>query len=291
MSWNFVAYALVRTALALINLFPITVSTWIARRIGDIGFWVLASRRKVALKNLDLAFGNSKSATEKKRLARESFRHFVTSFMEFARIPKFIKNSVRHFRFRGTEHLERAFARGKGLILVMSHLGPWEYLAFLAHLKNIPSIILGKRIRNPYLYRWVIALRNAADLKHTDKAEGARMVISELRQNHLVAIAIDQWAGNEEPWVDFFGRAASTTSLPVRLAKKTGCALIPAFCIRKACGEYEIEIQPEVPISENKDKWLEETTKELNHILEEKIRDYPEQWTWAHKRWKGKKNY
>jgi len=288
---NFFVYALLRAVMAAINFFPIAVSTWISRRIGDIGFLIFASRREVALKNLDIAFGRSKSKAQKRRIALESFRHFVTSFMEFARIPKFIKASKAHFRFTGTEHLERAFARGKGLILVMSHLGPWEYLAFLTHLKNIPSIILGKRIRNPYIYEWVRRLRLAADLKHTDKTEGARKVLSELKQNHLVGIAIDQWAGNEELWVDFFGRPASTTSLPARLAKKTGCALVPSYCIRKSCGEYEICIFPELNIDKQDDNYEKKVTEKLNNLLEEKIRQFPEQWIWTHKRFKGKKQY
>ncbi|MBL7084522.1 MAG: lysophospholipid acyltransferase family protein [Candidatus Omnitrophica bacterium] len=288
---HLVEYVLLRVVMGLINFFPISVSTWITRRIGDVMFLLAASRRRVALENLNVAFGNSKSDREKKRLALESFRHFITSFMEFSRIPKFVKDSAQRFRFSGTEHLKQAFARGRGLILVMSHLGPWEYLAFLAYLKRVPSMILGKRIRNPYLYKWVKSLRNMVNLKHTDKDEGVRKVISELRQNHLVGIVIDQWAGNEESWVDFFGVPASTTSLPVRLARKTGCALIPAYCIRVASGKYEIHVYPEVVLREDRDNWAEEVTRELNYLLEQQVRAFPEQWIWTHRRWKGKKSY
>ena len=100
-----------------------------------------------------------------------------------------------------------------------------------------------------------------------------------------VAIVIDQWAGREGVWVDFFGRATSTTSLPVRLAKKTGCALIPIYCLRKEIGRYEIQLLPAVPVSDDAD-WEIRTTKRLNEILESQIRQYPEQWSWSHRRWK-----
>ena len=81
------------------------------------------------------------------------------------------------------------------------------------------------------------------------------------------------------------------TSLPARLARKTGCALIPAYCIRLASGEYEIHVGPEVSGGEDGDNWTEKITQKLNYLLEQQIRAFPEQWVWTHRRWKGKKHY
>ena len=116
---------------------------------------------------------------------------------------------------------------------------------------------------------------------------GKGQTLSELRNNHGVAIVIDQWAGTEGLWIDFFGTATSTTSLPARLAKKTGCALVPIYCLRKAIGQYEIHMLPAVPVPDDPD-WEIRTTKRLNELLESQIRRYPEQWSWSHKRWKSK---
>ncbi|MEA3328852.1 MAG: lysophospholipid acyltransferase family protein [Candidatus Omnitrophota bacterium] len=285
-TWNFVEFTLVRMTMALINFFPITVSTWTARRIGEAVFLIMPSRRRIAFENLTIAFGNSKPDTEKRRLILESFRHSVTSLMEFFRLPKFAKISAEHIRFKGSEHLDYAFVKGKGVILVMSHLGPWEYLGFLPYLKKYSATVLGRSIRNPYFYQWVKSLRKIVNLKYSDRTISAREIFSELRANHLVAITIDQWAGNEGIWADFFGLPTSTTSLPARLAKRTGSALIPAYCIRVGCGKYEINITPEVSIGENGKNWTETMTKKLNYLLEQQIRAFPDQWMWTHKRWK-----
>ena len=285
---NFIEYAFLRAAMALINFFPISVSIWITRRIGDIMFLILPSRRRVALENLTIAFGNSKSDSEKRRLALESFRHLITSFMEFFRLPKFVKVSAKHVRFKNTKCLDRALAKGKGAILVMSHLGCWEYLGFLVYLKKYPTTILARAIRNPYIDRWVKNLRKTVNLKHSDKDLNPRWIFSELRQNHCVGIAIDQWAGNEGLWIDFFATPTSTTSLPADMAKRTGCAIVPIYCIRVASGEYEILVEPEVPVKEDENNWVENATKELNYRLEKNIRAFPEQWMWTHKRWKRK---
>lgn len=251
-------------------------------------FLLMPKRRRIALENLAIVFGDLRSVAEKRSLARESFRHLATCLMEFFRVSKFLRVSERCVRFQGTEHLDRAFARGKGLILAMSHLGPWEYLAFLSHLKGYPCAVLGRPVKNPHLYRWIKSLRKAMNVNYIDKDLGVKEIFSELRQNHLVAIAIDQWAGNEGLWIDFFDLPTSTTSLPARLAEKTGCALVPAYCIRLGSGRYQINILPEVAIGDKGDNWVEDMTKALNCLLEKQISSFPEQWLWTHKRWKDK---
>lgn len=285
-AWDFLEYVLVHIVMALLNLFPISISTWIARKLGEAVFLIIPSRRRLALENLTIAFGNSRSDAERKEIALESFRHLATCVVEFFRLPKFVKVCADHVRFKGTEYLDCAFASKKGAVLVMSHLGPWEYLGFLTYLKKYPTIVLGRPIRNPYFYQWVKSLRKTVNLNYSDKNMGARKIFSELKANHLVAITIDQWAGNEGLWVDFFGMPTSTTSLPARLAKRTGCALIPAYCIRVAKGEYEIHVLPEVTVEEGGNNWVEEMTEKLNHLLEEQISSFPGQWVWTHRRWK-----
>ncbi len=284
-------YALLRSVTELMNLLPITVSTWIVRRIGGVMYFVMPGRRKVAMDNLTIAFGDSKSVAEKKKIALQSFYHLTVSIMEFFRITKFEKVSKENIRLEGTEHFDQAFAKGKGAILIMSHLGPWEYLAFVPHLKKYDCTVLGRSVRNPFVDRWILGLRKSVSVKNTPKVGAAKEILSHLKQNHMIAITTDQWAGNDELWVDFFGRKASTISLPARLAKKTGCALIPTYCFRVAPGRYEIYCHPEIYLKDHEDASIESLTQELNRRLEEQIVAHPEQWLWTHKRWKGKKTY
>ena len=103
------------------------------------------------------------------------------------------------------------------------------------------------------------------------KTNAIRPTLTALRQNHGVGVLIDQWDGSGGIWIDFFGKATSTTSLPARLAKKTGCALIPIYCLRREIGQSEIQVLPEVPLSGGPD-WEFGTTGRLNEILESRIR-------------------
>lgn len=285
LAWSFIEYALARVFTAFINLFPIFISTWMARRVGDIVFLLWAERRKVAISNLAIAFGESKNTAEKKRIALESFRHLMTSCMEFSRLNKFAKISKKHVKFYGIEHLDAAYAAGKGLILAMCHLGPWEYIGLVPYQTKCRAAILGRPIRNPYFYEWIKAKRRMMNLEYIDKDAGPRTIFSRLRQNYGVAVAIDQWAGNGGLWIDFFSKPTSTTPVPAEFAKRTGCTILPAYCVRVRCGKYEVHIEPGMPPGKSK-SWVENTTRRLNLFLEDKIRLFPEQWLWTHRRWK-----
>ena len=285
----YVEYMLFRAAMGLVNLFPMVISTWIMRRIGEIMCLAMPKRRKVAFDNLNIAFGDSKTPIEKRKIVTESFRNLLTSFMEFFRLPKFIKVAKKHIRFEGLENIDKAFAKGKGAVLAMSHLGSWEYVGFIPYLNNYKATILVRAIRNPFIYKYVDKLRNLMELKHWDKDMGVREIFSELKKNHGVAVVIDQWAGNDGIWVNFFSAPTSTTPLPARLVKRTGCALISGYCIRERAGKYLIRIDPEIKLDINDENFVEKTTVELNRLLENNIRHFPGQWAWTHRRWKDKR--
>lgn len=284
--WHLVEYVSVRLLAAGLNGLPITLATGIARRIGEILYCLLVKRRQIALHNLDIAFRNSKTAAEKKQIALDSFRHMVTSVFEFFRMPLLVREAQERFSQEGIEHTDRVFREGRGVILVVAHLGAWELMEFIACLNSYPCSVIVKPLRNPYLHRWIQSLRLQSTFKPIDKDSAVKPALTELRRAHMLAILIDQWAGDEGLQVNFFGQPTSTTSLPARLARKTGAALIPGCCLRVRPGKYLIKIFPEIPLKNLGDDWEMRATEELNHWLEEAIRQHPDQWSWVHRRWK-----
>ena len=140
-------------------------------------------------------------------------------------------------------------------------------------------------IRNPYIDREINALRRVTSLNPIPKKESVREIIKELKANHGVAILTDQWSGPDGLWLDFFGEPTSTTSIPARLALRFKSPIVPAYCLRQAPGFYSIEIHE--PVSTEPGDEIE-ITKRLDALLETQIRKYPDQWIWAHRRWKSK---
>lgn len=291
-AWR-ISYGFIRLLSWFVNLFPAAAAEHIARFFGRILFSVMGRRRKVALQNLEIAFGREKTVNELRSIAVAAFEHIAVSFMEVFRIDKILRQGVENiFTIKGKEYFDRALARGKGAVFIVSHIGSWEYLAFFFYLTGYKCSVVVKEVRNPYLFKWINEMRGRMTLNVIQKNnphQALKAMLRELGENNVLAILIDQWAGNDEPWVDFFGKPASTTTMPARIALKTGCALVPGACIRQAPGKYEITIFPEIETDPSDDSL--ELTRKLNRQLEAQIRDYAGQWTWTHKRWKGPKNY
>lgn len=287
--FNRIEWVLIQSISALVTVLPFQIAYALSQKLGFIAYWVLRERREVALENLEGAFGDSFSAAEKRRIAKESFQNFAASLFDLLILKKTMKQARARFEFEGVEHLDAAFSRGKGIILVVSHLGSWEYLAFLSYLKKYPLLVVVKSFKNPFLNEWVRSLRRMTGINPIDKKNAAKPILNEVRKNHLVVILIDQWAGPEGFWGDFLGRPTSTTNLPARIALKTGADLIPAYCLRTKPGRYKIAIQPAVSVGPSDS--APQITNRLNRLLEEKITQYPEQWIWMHHRWKSIDRY
>ena len=278
----FIVWLLVLLARAL----PVEIADWIARQFGDLSYLLLRKRRKIAFANITYAFGSSIPDQRKKEIARSAFQSAALSMVELFTVEKIKKNAATRFKLLGNEFLEEVFAKKKGVVLVISHLGSWEYLSFLPYLTKQPWSVVVKDIKNPYLNKAINSMRRIMTVHPVSKDSSIRTVLTELKSGHGVAILIDQWAGDEGLWGDFFGEKTSTTSIPARLSQKTGCALVPAYCLRKKPGHYEIHIEKPVTYDTNRPDWETAVTQALNTVLERQIRENPEQWLWGHRRWK-----
>ena len=280
-------YLIVRFLALLATALPVEVSHKIACGFGTLSYWILRKRRKIALENIANALGNSLPERRKKEIARSAFQNAALSMMELFTVEKIKKEAEARFELFGNEFLEEAFSKEHGVVLVISHLGSWEYLSFLPYFTKRPWSVVVKNIKNPYLDKAIDAMRRVMTVNPISKDSSVRAIFQELKAGHGVAILVDQWAGNEGLWIDFFNTKTSTTSIPARLSEKTGCALVPAYCLRKSPGHYEIHI--EKPILCDRDQpGLENTaTKDLNQVLERQILAHPEQWLWGHRRWKN----
>lgn len=278
---------LINALMGFLALCPLGFVSWTAKRFGDLAVFLMYKRYRIALDNLDRAFGSSLSKTDKRKLARKSFEHMALSMVELFLVDRVVSHPEKHFEMVGGENLQAARDKGHGILFIISHIGSWEYLSFLHFLTGIDCYAVVKDIRNPYLDKTINECRRKIGLTPVPKKHSSRKMFSVLKENQLVAILMDQWAGPEGLWVPFFEHETSTTSIAVRLAKKTGAAMVPGRCVRVSDWHYRVEVDPEIPVRDG-ENWERETTEDLNRQLENQIRRYPGQWTWGHKRWKPK---
>jgi KDO2-lipid IV(A) lauroyltransferase len=152
-------YLIVRFLALLATALPVEVSHKIACGFGTLSYWVLRKRRKIALENIANALGNSLPERRKKEIARSAFQNAALSMMELFTVEKIKKEAAARFELFGNEFLEEAFSKEHGVVLVISHLGSWEYLSFLPYFTKRPWSVVVKNIKNPYLDTAIDAMR------------------------------------------------------------------------------------------------------------------------------------
>ena len=258
--------------------------------LGDLLYFVLKKRRHIALKNLQIAFGDEMSADERAKICRRSFQQIGKTAIEFLRFPKLTFDNVwEEVTVDGKEHLIQALNQGKGAIVFLPHFGNWELLAMVygALIPNRAKAIAFP-LKNRYLNALVSQYREQLSLKLITRRQAVRETLRALKENYAVGFFADQNAGREGVFVDFFGKQASAVRGPATLALKTGAPLLLSMAIRQPGDRHHVLIMPEVDleISGDLEQDVQINTAHILKILETYIRQYPDQWLWTHNRWK-----
>jgi lauroyl/myristoyl acyltransferase len=246
--------------------------------LGGAARRMLGKRRRLAVRNIQATFPE-KSAEECEAIARASWRHFASTFLESiraqARPPEEIAAAV---AIEGLENLEKALARERGLILVTAHFGAWELGSNLLPLYLPRAATVARGLDNERLDAELRQVRGGDALEIVDRRGAARPLARALKERRAVVLLVDQHViPREGIRIPFLGRPAWTTTAPARLALRFGTPILPVFCYP---GRIEIE-QPLWPEGS-----VESITGRINDIIGERIRRNPELWFWMHNRWK-----
>jgi KDO2-lipid IV(A) lauroyltransferase len=116
--------------------------------------------------------------------------------------------------------------------------------------------------------------------------KSGRETLRVLGAGEILVYVLDQHMGSRRAvWVPFFGRPAATSRDAVRLAHRTGAAIIPAFTWRRE-EDHLVEVSAAVELGEPTDEGMEQDTAKCVALVEAAIRREPAQWFWTHRRWK-----
>lgn len=262
----------------------------LGRLLGRLWYALDARHRTIALENLARAFGDRTTAADRKAIARDHFVHLGYTFVETCRLRGLSAARLQEVvQVEGREHLERARARGRGTVVVTAHFGSWEMLGRAWPLLGEVGAFVARPLDNPLLEAWIAGIRMAGGNRVIPKRHAFRHVVETLRRGGTVAMLIDQNVAREQGvFVDFFGSPACTTTSATLAARRTGAALLPAVCARRAPGRFTVRIGKEIPVvvTGNRRRDILATTADATAILEDIIREHPEQWFWVHRRWK-----
>ena len=285
---DFVVYLLYRTGLAIVAAIPMRLLFAVGQFLGFCAWLLSGKYRRLAKRNVAIAFANEKTPREMRRLVRHHFQRLGANLLCSVKLtampPEKILGRV---KVDNIEAMDREFRAGVPVVLVLSHLGIWELFAqlmpkFVGYVRNASVY---QKLGNRFIDAHVRRTRGQTGLELFDRQQGFQPVIDLLRSGGGVGVLSDQHAGDHGLWTPFFGRLASTSPLPALLAKRTRAALIAAgvYTIGPARWRLVFTERFDSPKAEGS---VAELTAEINQIIEQQIRVAPEDWFWVHNRWK-----
>ncbi len=243
--------------------------------------------KRVTRLNLEVAFPELSHA-ERQALVKQSLIELGKTAAELGPVwLKPVEEVKSWLQPPQNQHLlEEALAKGKGVMLLMPHLGMWEILSVaLADYGQITYLYRPPNLAEMEDFMVTARERQGAKLVPTD-VKGVRALTKALKQNQMVGILPDQDPGERGGvYAPFFGRPARTMTLVGRLAHKTGCAVLMVAAKRLPKGQgFQMVWQPAESAISDADELTAATA--LNQSVEQLVRQFPEQYQWEYKRYR-----
>lgn len=258
-----------------------------------VWFYLVPVRRKLALEQVARALGQNMPAAQRRRIVRASFTNLVLLAIEGLRYPLLTaQSSTELVRRSYFSRLDAHLARNKGVIAVSIHMGHFELLGTSQTVRGYPIHAVFKDMGHGALATFWRKQRRRLGLGEIAPRRSKEAIRAALGRNEVVAFLIDQHMAPYRSVVcTFMGRLAATTYAPVKFALETGAPIMPLMIVRDGFwGRHHITVLPEFLLqspSEDSAYNLAHNTQRLNDLVEGWVRAYPEQWLWAHKRWKA----
>lgn len=259
--------------------------------LGTCGYLLLPHDRGVAYANLDIAFGDSMPTAQKRRIVRNTFRHFAREVLSmFWAKGKSREQILKMYDVENLDLLRRVHERGKGVIVASMHFGDWELGSLAFGWLGAPMTIVAEPTRNPAIERRVTALRTLSGHRAVAPRFALIRMARTLQQGGIVGMLVDVNGRRNRGgvWLDFFGLPVFNGAAEAVMALRWGAPIVFIHMERLPDGRGKMVIGPEIccKSSGDFDADIKEISQRCLTLCEDLIKQHPEQWLWTYKRWK-----
>jgi KDO2-lipid IV(A) lauroyltransferase len=217
----------------LVRVLPARIADRLALALAGLAFVARLPARAALEANLARLMPDAPMAARRAR-AREGFEHFALSLLDFLRLGRLDERTLlQAIEIRGAEHLERARASGRGVIVLSAHLGNWEWGAAWLAARGARLSVVARPHPHPWVERFFARRRLARGvgmLRERPLWPGAARA---LRRREWVALMGDRCCADGSAW-----------AWAAALARRTGALVLPAVMLRLAPGRYAACFEP-----------------------------------------------
>jgi KDO2-lipid IV(A) lauroyltransferase len=252
----------------------------LSKIIGDFLYLIPNRRKRDLFTNLDLVYPNMPQK-EKVKLSKKVYENFVYNLFELFNNRNIIKEELsKKVEFIGLDKVKNYL--DKPVVFISAHYGNWEMMPLiLGGILEIPMSVVVRDLDIEFLNNFFKKNRESFNIETFNKKGALKNLMKALKNNRSVGIFVDQNTAKEEGVdVEMFGLKALQTPSAALLSKKFNVPIIPVF-IQRERDKYKIIFKE--PIIE---KDINKNVQMQSKVIEEMIKEKPEEWYWFHRRFK-----
>jgi KDO2-lipid IV(A) lauroyltransferase len=288
--WKRVRYRLewigLLLAVRLIPLLSRKICLRLAQTLGILISIFDRHHQKVALSNLEVAFGNELSIKARRKIVRESFQDFARTIVDFLWTPNLTReNFSRYIDLQNFEECTRGIGGKRGLIMICYHYSNFEWLGLACGFAGLNSTIIAQEFRNSLLDPIFRTIREQAGHELIPRKRSIVRLYKVLRRRGTIALLVDLTVRPRQGVViDCFGLKKSVTSAHAWLHGRTGAPIIPAHCEPLPDGRYRAIFHPK--IQQTAGMTHQQIAQACWNSFEPYVRKNPVPWLWMYKHWR-----
>lgn len=225
-----------------------------------------------------------------RRRVRDVYRSYGRYYAESFRLPATSPEVLdERFEAEGYEHFAAALDDELGMIVVLPHLGSWEWMAqWVARVLKVPVTAVVERLEPPELFEWFTGFRREMGLHIVPLGpEAGKAVTQALKAKHVIALLSDRDITGSGVEVEFFGERTTLPAGPATLALRTGATLLPVALYDLPDGMHRAVVKPPLDV-QRKGRFREDVTRitqDIADVLEDLISAAPDQWHLLQPNW------
>jgi len=242
---------------------------------------------KVALNNLEVAFGNQFSIRERRKIARESFQHFARTMLDLLWSPRLTRENFRDYiEFENLEEIDRATGPERNFITACYHYSNFEWFSLASGYSGLGGTIISQEFKNSLLDPIFKKIREQSGHELISRERGIIRLYKVLRRKGRTALLVDLTVPPSQGAVviDCFGLKTSVTSAHAWLHERTGAPIVPAHCEPLPDGRYRVVFHPKIDNTAGMTN--QQVAQACWNSFEPYVRKNPAPWLWMYKHWR-----
>jgi KDO2-lipid IV(A) lauroyltransferase len=266
---------------ALLGALPEAAMRRLGEALGKAAWYVVPGRRRLVQRHLRRVLGAQTDVGGRSKAMFASYGRYWAEV--FWLRPNRKAEIVEHADVINEEALHKSKAAGKGIILVLPHMGNWEVAGAVAESIGIPVLAAAENLPNPLITEWFVKVRNMVGIDIVLIGKGLRAtgeLANRLKDGGTVALLSDRDLSGRGIPVEFFGEETTMPAGPVALADRTGAPIHIVGSYFKQGRGHTYRIADPLPLSADggREERIAAGVQAFARVLEDMIRQAPEDW-------------